>query len=384
MTMMFASSAAATIRSLLALPSACEDSLKFDRRYPELCPHVPRPLLGHGLSSLFLVCWVSELCVVVLKKPTTTPTPTCTYPRLIRVRQSDVVRKQQSHNGSVPHDVSNSSYSIHIKIMSIMMLLSLLLTLTASCPATSFYLHTTSSSSRLVTTRPHLFGLGLGRTTDTDNVIATKDYFIEKVSTKARALDIKVFRGFSMSATEYILEQQNIGNEISETMAIDHLMKNYNEHGQYIMKNNELLLYEREDYFIALYNGTDTVCGLSMARQNGLAGLVSAQLRRQAPPIVGPSQDGTPSILVLSSSIPIPSSHLYVANMRVVDNMQRRGIGMALLSSIRDYVNTLGEENIPLVLSVDSDNVNAIRLYENFGFEYLERNSDWGTMILIR
>jgi ribosomal protein S18 acetylase RimI-like enzyme len=270
--------------------------------------------------------------------------------------------------------------------MNIMMLLTQLLILTAIFPATSFHppsLHETSSSSRLVTSRPHL-GLGRGHATSTGNGIETTDYVIEKVCTKARALDVKVFRGFSISAAEYILEQRCIGNEVSQTMAIDYLMKNYNENGQYMMENSDLLLqYEREDYFIAIYNGTDAVCGLSMARQNGLAGLVSAQLRRQPPLIVGPSQDGTPSILVLPSSVPIPSSHLYVANMRVGDNMQRRGIGMALLSCIRDYVNTLGEENIPLVLSVDNDNIGAIRLYEKFGFEYLERNSDWGTMILI-
>ena len=261
------------------------------------------------------------------------------------------------------------------------MLLSLLLILTASCPATSFSIHTSSSSRLASRSRHHL---DLGRTTD-DNLIDVKDYFIEKVFTKSRALDVKVFRGFSMSAAEYVLEQHDIGNEVSEAMAIDHLMKNYNEYGHYTTKNNELLQYETEDYFIALYNGTDKLYDLSMARQNGLAGLVSAQLRRQPPLIVGPSQDGKPSILVLSSTFSFPSSHLYIANMRVGDNMQRRGIGMALLSSIRDYVKTLGEDNnIPLVLSVDSDNVSAIHLYEKFGFEFLERNSDWGTMILIR
>ena len=31
-------------------------------------------------------------------------------------------------------------------------------------------------------------------------------------------------------------------------------------------------------------------------------------------------------------------------------------------------------QTIPLVLSVDSDNIAALRLYEKFGFEYLEKN----------
>lgn len=267
-----------------------------------------------------------------------------------------------------------------------MMLLTFLLVLAHSYPAASF--HTPSSPRK---TSLHHLDLGQEHAATTaaiteDNLIDTKDFFIEKVSTKARALDVKVFRGLSMSAAEYISEQHNIGIEVSETMAIDHLMQNYDESGHYVMKsnNNYLPQCDPEDYFIALYNGTDTLCNLSMARQNGLAGVVRIQLKRQPPLIVGPSPDGTPSILVLSPSIAIPSTHLYIANMRVGDKMQRRGIGMALLSSIKEYVSTLGEDrNIPLVLSVDSDNFGAIQLYEKFGFEYLERNSDWGTMILL-
>jgi ribosomal protein S18 acetylase RimI-like enzyme len=272
-------------------------------------------------------------------------------------------------------------------MMHIMMTLLTLLLVLATTPATSFQF-----SPRL--TSRHYPELGHATATDDDatdhnlNLIDTKDFFIEKVSTKARALDVRVFRGFSISAEEYISEQHSVGNTVSEFMAVDHLMQNYDEQGHYITKNNNnnnnLVQNEPEDYFIALYNGTDTQYDLSMARQNGLAGLVRTQLRRQPPLIVGPSSDGTPSILVLPPTVTIPSSHLYVANMRVGDTMQRRGIGMALLSSIKDYVDTLGEDrNIPLVLSVDSDNLGAIQLYEKFGFEYLERNSDWGTMILI-
>ncbi|KAL7507607.1 hypothetical protein ACHAXN_010208 [Cyclotella atomus] len=244
--------------------------------------------------------------------------------------------------------------------------------LAASCPG-RFH---TSSSPRLACRHR----LRPKRTATTDNaadgnVIDTKDFYIEMVSTKARALDVKVFRGLSKSAAEYISEQHEMGNEISETIAIDHLMKNYNDNGHYIVEsyNNLLLPHEPEDYFIALYNGTDSMYGASMARQNGIAGLVRTQLCHRPP-----------SVLVLPSTVPISSTHMYVSNMRVGDNMQRRGIGMALLSYIKDYVSSLDEDkNIPLVLSVDSDNIGAIRLYEKFGFEYLERNNEWGTMILI-
>ncbi len=267
-----------------------------------------------------------------------------------------------------------------------MMLLStLLLVLSVSFPVTSF--HTSSSSSLRPTSTSRHQHTATATTDATDGIlIDTKDFSIERVSTKARALDVRVFRGFSISAAEYISEQHELGNEVSETMAVDRLMKNYNENGQYVMKQNNIniLQNDSENYFIALYNGTDTLCELSMARQNGLAGCVRTQLNRQLPLKVGPSSDGTPSTFVLSPTVTLPSSHLYVANMRVGDSMRRRGIGMALLSSIKDYVSTLGEDkDIPLVLSVDSDNVGAIQLYEKFGFEYLERNSDWGTMILL-
>jgi ribosomal protein S18 acetylase RimI-like enzyme len=261
-----------------------------------------------------------------------------------------------------------------------MLLLSFVLA--ANCRSPSFH-----APSSLWPTSRHLPGLEHTATADAidGHLIDDKDYFIEMVSTKARALDVKVFQGFSISAAEYISQQRVIGNEISEIMAIDHLMKNYNDNGHYVMKSdNNLVQNKPEDYFIALYNGTDAVYDVSMARQNGIVGLVRTQLRRQPPIAVGPSSDGTPSISVLSLTIPIPSSHLYLSNMRVGDNMKRRGIGMALLSSIKDYVSTLGEhESIPLVLSVDNDNLGAIGLYEKFGFEYLEKNSDWGTMILI-
>ena len=219
-----------------------------------------------------------------------------------------------------------------------------------------------------------------------DDSFNNKDFFIEKVSTKARALDVRVFRGFSMSAVEYVSEQHSAGKKVSETMAIDYLMKNYDEHGQYIFKRKGMHQNDPINDFIAIYNGTQATTDMSISRQNGLAGVVSTKLCHTPPPVVGPDIDGTPSMLLLSSTVPIPSSHLYVANLRVDDSMQRRGIGMALLTTIKDYVNTLAlvrGSNIPLILSVESDNTVATNLYQKFGFEYLEKNSDWGTMILV-
>ena len=222
------------------------------------------------------------------------------------------------------------------------------------------------------------------------DTINKRDYYIEKVTTKARALDVRVFRGFSMSAAEYVLNQQQSGTEISESMAINLLMKDYNDQGHYIVKdtiiknnNKPQIIIEPAHYFVAISNVTDmsSSCDLDIARHNGLVAVVSAQLRHHSPLMMTSpcsNDDGIHHALDVS----IPLSHMYIANMRVGEAWYRRGIGMSLLSSIKDYANALDKENnIPLVLSVDNDNLNAIKLYEKFGFQFLERNSDFGTMI---
>ena len=83
--------------------------------------------------------------------------------------------------------------------------------------------------------------------------------------------------------------------------------------------------------------------------------------------------------------MPLPTPHVYVANMGVDEKMQRRGIAMALLQAVKVYTKSLSEElneDIPIILSVDNDNVPAIKLYEKFGFEYLETNDEFRVMIL--
>ena len=51
---------------------------------------------------------------------------------------------------------------------------------------------------------------------------------------KANALDVKVFRGFSNSAKEYVAEQHLLDIDISETQAVDIIMKIYHDNGDYI------------------------------------------------------------------------------------------------------------------------------------------------------
>ena len=123
------------------------------------------------------------------------------------------------------------------------------------------------------------------------------------------------------------------------------------------------------------------------AIQHGIVGVVSAQLRHRAPLIAGPSSDDATPL----PSVSIPSSHVYVANMLVHDKMRRKGVGMALLSSVLQYTKSWNKKimddddekiPIPIVLSVDSDNIGAIKLYEQFGFDFLERNDVFCMMVL--
>jgi ribosomal protein S18 acetylase RimI-like enzyme len=68
--------------------------------------------------------------------------------------------------------------------------------------------------------------------------------------------------------------------------------------------------------------------------------------------------------------------------------MRRQGVGKALLSSVVAHTLTPNEwvdetTSIPLVLSVENDNIGAIQLYRHFGFEYVEKNKFFSLMLLL-
>ncbi|KAL7458305.1 hypothetical protein ACHAWC_010988 [Mediolabrus comicus] len=169
---------------------------------------------------------------------------------------------------------------------------------------------------------------------DADNTINRRDFYIEKVTTKARALDVRVFRGFSMSAAEYVLNQQHSGTEISESMAINLLMKDYNDQGHYIVKDTIIknkipqIIIEPAHYFVAISNVTDmSSCDLDIARHNGLVAVVSAQLRHHSP-LMMTSPCSNDDDIHHALDVSIPLSHMYIANMRVGEAWYRRGIGV--------------------------------------------------------
>ena len=131
--------------------------------------------------------------------------------------------------------------------------------------------------------------------------------------------------------------------------------------------------YEPEVYLVA----AEANDGVNRTDPNRTVGVVSAQLRRRAPLIAGPGAEGGDPSAVHLPSVPLPSPHVYLCNMYVDSKFRKRGVGTALLSAAGDYARNWSErlgEGVPLVLSVDNDNIGAVRLYEKGGFEYLEKN----------
>lgn len=83
-------------------------------------------------------------------------------------------------------------------------------------------------------------------------------------------------------------------------------------------------------------------------------------------------------------SVPMPTPHVYVADMLVHATARRLGVGGALLRAVSGYTRDWEvemDERIPMVLSVDSDNGAARSLYEQFGFDYLEENDIFCVMV---
>ncbi|KAL3783785.1 hypothetical protein HJC23_000374 [Cyclotella cryptica] len=230
-------------------------------------------------------------------------------------------------------------------------------------------------------------------------------YRIEMVNTKRRLLDVKVFRGFSMTPEEFIWKRNHpIGNEsthnrrsceireaISEDDAINLLMPDYDELGRYMKFRSDQTNYEQEVYFVAVYcscNGAEANAKIdlkSFERTNGVVGVVSAQQRNCLSVTEDSSIYDTDQ---QASNLEVPFPHIYLANMNVHQSFRRMGIGRALLSSVTDYAKTFSHDKhiqmrtaLPIVLSVDNDNNGAVTTYEKFGFEYIGKNNIFGTMV---
>lgn len=240
----------------------------------------------------------------------------------------------------------------------------------------------------------------------------TEPYRIEMVNSKRRSLDVKVFRGFSMTPEEFMWKLIHpIVNEtthnrgscetfaaISEDDAVNLLMPDYDELGRYI-RCQSMQSNAQEVYFVAVYcSGNETLrngaedANIKMDpalfdRTNGVIGVVSAQQRDSSPLVPDSSIDDTEQ-QTANLELDIPFPHIYLASMRVHQSFRRTGIGRALLSSVVDYAKPFSPgkhvqigTHLPIVLSVDNDNSGAVSMYEKFGFEYLEKNDIFSTMV---
>ena len=217
------------------------------------------------------------------------------------------------------------------------------------------------------------------------------DVRIERVSTKQRALDVHVFRGWSLSAKEHIKEQPNSSARMTEEDAVNQLMRGYGSDGLYV---NTVSKNDPAIQFVTVYEPVSCLTeehqhesGTCYARQNGVVGAVDIQLRnanscmsleemkiKLSSTECNPIEDSVH--LFAESSLP---PHFYLSNLRVDDQMQGHGIGSALVAAVTSFVRTESPASM-ILLTVQNDNHSAIRAYFREGYAYLEKNEVYGKM----
>ena len=100
-----------------------------------------------------------------------------------------------------------------------------------------------------------------------------ESYHIQEVTTKQRALDVRVFRQFSNSVPAFLKEQREKQEGVvsmTEKEALDHLMKGYDEQGKWI---NHVSVHERPVQYFASSPTSDVVVGAVDAQIRNLGSL---------------------------------------------------------------------------------------------------------------
>ena len=222
-------------------------------------------------------------------------------------------------------------------------------------------------------------------------------FSLERVSSLARALDINVFRGCSITAEEWILEKKHQRQQDQER-AIRELMLGYDEYGI----NQMAFGAERPVTFCAMQpprsaeeddgKHNDGASWMA-ARTNGVIGAVDCQVKTRKDnfslrffelKFTGGNDDSEED----TNSIPsweedhsckewIPFPHVYLKNICVDERMRRRGVGLALVRAVKAYALERGVSAI--VLDVDPSNESAVGLYKGEGFEFVKT----GSMIMV-
>ena len=197
---------------------------------------------------------------------------------------------------------------------------------------------------------------------------------VEKVASKQRALDVKVFRQFSIPVEQYIVDYHEKNNVLlTESEALDRLMPGFNENGEYLKHVGP---DEREVQFAAIYDEHNPILKERYSITNGVMGVVCAQIRCR-----NNSFDLMRTKNVSSSRVLPP--HVYLANLRVDEMMRRKGIGTSLMKAIEEYASSNNINTI--ILSVDPDNHGAIQMYQRHGFVHVQENEgyEYGSMMKI-
>ena len=231
--------------------------------------------------------------------------------------------------------------------------------------------------------------------------IAAPSFSIERVSTLSRALDVSVFRGWSMTAEEWIEkrrnEQQRMGQQplpdsrtsmiCTHDEAMRELMIGYDESGV-----NQLTFgTERPVTFCAIGHGSEGGIGTTeddkgwMIRTNFAVGSVDCQVKTKQDKFSmrffeikltgGEDSDGSAPDWEEGNSCEhlIPFPHVCLKNLRVDERMRGRGVGLALVRAVKAYALEMGVPAI--VLDVEPSNVSAVNLYRREGFEFVRTGS---------
>lgn len=206
---------------------------------------------------------------------------------------------------------------------------------------------------------------------------------IERVSNRSRALDVKVFRGFSIPVSEYIQKQLIEHNLVmTEQECIQILTSSYDDYGQDMSILGEPLVQ-----FVAVvsYNQTITGDGILMSqnsstplsivheRTNGVVGVINAQIKRK---VGGSRIDATNNNNNNHNNNDIPWPHVSLKNLNVHTDFRRQGLASALVNQVKQYAEK--EAINAIVLEVECDNHGAVRLYLKEGFKFVQNVSDFG------
>eukprot|EP00551_Chaetoceros_affinis_P003011 CAMPEP_0203660880 /NCGR_PEP_ID=MMETSP0088-20131115/58269_1 /ASSEMBLY_ACC=CAM_ASM_001087 /TAXON_ID=426623 /ORGANISM="Chaetoceros affinis, Strain CCMP159" /LENGTH=252 /DNA_ID=CAMNT_0050523415 /DNA_START=1 /DNA_END=759 /DNA_ORIENTATION=+ len=196
---------------------------------------------------------------------------------------------------------------------------------------------------------------------------------IERVSSRNRVLDVQVFRGFSISASEFIHKQRSELNvTISEKDAISQLTPSYDDDGKELDSIGDPVTQ-----FTALAcHRTDNRFSSQEEYTRGVViGAVDAKIRRS--PSSLPSL-GDPGILVDELLWP----HVSLKNLSVDKDFRRMGVASALVRAVKVFA--IEEKMTAVILEVEHANTGAVNLYEKEGFVFVdEEETIGGKMILV-